>query len=70
MITFFSKQSPFNVSNTANVIFTFDTSKEDVFELNKVEYINNEEIRSLQADVNRRVQRVQENYFLERRSFL
>lgn len=68
MITFYDDQAPFDANSTTNTIEL--KSKEKTSQLNKAEGINDEEIRAFQADVNQRIQRVQENYFLERRSFL
>jgi hypothetical protein len=68
MITFYDEQATFEANSTTSTIEL--KSKEDNSQLNKAEGINDEGIRSYQADVNQRIQRVQENYFLERRSFL
>lgn len=65
------------LSLTTQSIFSFLSQfliefkqKEDTSQFNKTEAINDDGIRSCQADVNKRIQRVQENYFLERRTFL
>ena len=44
--------------------------KEDKSQFNETEFINDDRSRSCQADVNQRIQRVQANYFIERRTFL
>lgn len=68
MITFYEEQASFDASSTTNTIEL--KSKEDNSQLNKAKDINDERIRPFQTDVNQRIRRVQENYFLERRSFL
>ena len=67
MITF-DDQALFDANSTTNTIEL--NSKENTSQLNKTECINDKEIRAFQADVSQRIKRVQENYFLERRSFL
>lgn len=68
MITFDDDQAPFDANSTTSIIEL--KSKEDTSQLNKAECINDKKICPFQAEVNKRIQRVQENYFLERRSFL
>lgn len=68
MIAFYNDQAPFGANSTINTIEL--KRKEDNSQLNKAECLNDEEIRPCQTDVNQRIQRVRENYFLERRSFL
>jgi hypothetical protein len=70
MITFYDDQASLNTNSTTSTVAPFDKSKENKSQLNKAECLNDEGIRAYQADVNQRIQRVQENYFLERRSFL
>jgi acid phosphatase class B len=70
MITFYDDQAPLDTNSTTSIVVTFNKSKENTSQLNKEEYINDEEIRSSQADVNNTIQRVKENYFLEHRSLL
>lgn len=70
MITFYDDQVPFNANSTTNIVSTLDRGKESPPQLNKTECTSAEKIRPSQTDVNKRLQRLQENYFLERRSFL
>lgn len=70
MITFHDDQAPFNANSTTNIVDTSDRGKESTPQLNKAEGINDGGIRPFQADVNQRIQRLQENYFLERRVFM
>jgi hypothetical protein len=70
MVTFYDDQAPFNANSTTNIVSTHGRGKEITSELNKAECSSAEGIRPFQADVNKRIQRLQENYFLERRSFL
>ncbi|MEG4799914.1 hypothetical protein QUB63_08200 [Microcoleus sp. ARI1-B5] len=68
MITFYDNQALFDANSTTNTIEL--KSKEENYQSNKADCINDEKTRPFQTDVNQRIQRVQENYFLERRSFL
>ncbi|MEG3968496.1 MULTISPECIES: hypothetical protein [unclassified Microcoleus] len=68
MITFYDNQPLFDANSTTNAIEL--KSKEENSELNKADYINDEKTRPFQTDINQRIQRVKENYFLERRTFL
>lgn len=70
MITFFNKQPPFNGNSTTSTMVTLAKSKEDTSRLHKAECTSTQGVRPFQVDVNKRIQRLQENYFLERRSFL
>lgn len=71
MITFYDDQkTPFDPNSTTNIVSAFDRGKESTSQLNKAEYTSAEEIRPFQSDINQRIQRGQENYFLERRIFL
>ncbi len=44
--------------------------KENSSQFNETEFLNERKSSSRQADVNRRIKQVQDNYFLERRTFL
>lgn len=68
MITFDDNQALFDANSTTNTIEL--KSKEENPQLNKADCLNDEKTRPFQTDVNQIIQRVQENYFLERRSFL
>jgi len=70
MITFYDEQSPFDTNSSTNIVNTFDKGKESPPQLNETECTSAEKIHPSQTDVNKRLQRLQENYFLERRSFL
>lgn len=68
MITLYDEQVPFDAHNTINTSEL--KKKEDNYQLKKSECINDERFRPSQVDINKRIQQVKENYFLERRSFL
>lgn len=70
MITFYDDKIPSDANSSTNIVNTFDKGKESTSPLNKAGCSIAEGIHPLQTDVNRRIQRLQENYFLERRSFL
>ncbi len=44
--------------------------KEDRPQFDETKFLNERTSSSYQADVNKRIQQVQDNYFLERRTFL
>lgn len=70
MITFYDNQALFDANNNTNTAIAFDEFKENTSQLTKPECLNDEESRHFQDDINKKIQRVRENYFLERRSFL
>jgi hypothetical protein len=66
-----------SLSLTTQSIFSFLSQfliklkhEEDTSQINKTESTNDDQIHSCQADAKKRIQHVQENYFLERRNFL
>lgn len=70
MISFYDNQALFDDNSNTSTAIAFNNSQENTSQFNKAECINERENRAVQADVNQIIQRVQENYFLERRSFL
>jgi hypothetical protein len=70
MITFYDNQALFDANSTTSTAIALDKLEENTSQLTKPECLNDEESHPLQDDIHKRIQRVQQNYFLERRSFL
>lgn len=70
MITFYDNHALFDANSNTNTAIALDKLKENTSQLTKPEYLNDEESRPFHDDINKRIQRIQQNYFLERRSFL
>lgn len=70
MITFYDRQISLDAGNATNSVATFDKKKGNASRPEEGECINGQRSRPFRSDINQRIQRVQESYFLERRIFL